>query len=230
MSFSEKIVLLRKQAGLSQEELAEKLQISRQSISKWESGQSMPESDKLLSLSRALGSSVDFLLDDEKTSPADPLPTNSAKTSKRPTHDEQILSLALCIVGFLFLLSSAQMPWDSTPWVLLGVVLQIAGIAAFEIALRSDPQIGNHKEKRYHFYGIAVWPLLLYPTFYLLHSCFSLLSSTDLYRYFPSFLAKILTLLGQGSFVLAPLFSLLFCALISFVLLRKSKKMTSTQE
>ena len=55
MTFSEKISALRKQKGWSQEELAEKLMVTRQAVSKWESAQSMPDLDKLVQLSEALG-------------------------------------------------------------------------------------------------------------------------------------------------------------------------------
>ena len=48
---SEKIRELRKKAGLSQEELAEKIDVSRQSVSKWESAQTVPEMGKLIKLS-----------------------------------------------------------------------------------------------------------------------------------------------------------------------------------
>jgi len=46
MTLSEKLYTLRKQSGLSQEQLAEQLNISRQAISKWESGQAVPETEK----------------------------------------------------------------------------------------------------------------------------------------------------------------------------------------
>ena len=62
MTFSEKISALRKQKGWSQEELAEKLMVTRQAVSKWESAQSMPDLDKLVQLSEALGVSTDYLL------------------------------------------------------------------------------------------------------------------------------------------------------------------------
>ena len=52
MNLSEKIMLLRKKQGWSQEELANRLNISRQSISKWESGQSQPDIDKIILLSQ----------------------------------------------------------------------------------------------------------------------------------------------------------------------------------
>lgn len=65
MDLSEKIMQLRKQKGWSQEELAERLDISRQSISKWESGASIPELDKILKLSNLFGVTTDYLLKDE---------------------------------------------------------------------------------------------------------------------------------------------------------------------
>ncbi len=65
MKLSEKIMLLRKHAGYSQEELAEKMDISRQSVSKWEIGDSIPELDKVLKLSELFGVSTDYLLKEE---------------------------------------------------------------------------------------------------------------------------------------------------------------------
>ena len=63
MTFGEKLQRLRKEAGLSQEELAGRLHVSRQAVSKWELGDTMPDTDKLVPLARALGISVDTLLD-----------------------------------------------------------------------------------------------------------------------------------------------------------------------
>ncbi len=65
MILSEKICVLRKKKGWSQEELAEKLSISRQSVSKWESGASIPDIDRILMLSRLFEVSTDYLLKDE---------------------------------------------------------------------------------------------------------------------------------------------------------------------
>ena len=62
MNFSDKLILLRKQNGLSQEELAEKLDVTRQSVSKWESGASMPELNKILQISQLFNVSTDYLL------------------------------------------------------------------------------------------------------------------------------------------------------------------------
>ena len=62
MDFSERLLTLRKSLDLTQEQLAEKLNVSRQSVSKWESGQSVPELDKIVALSVIFGVTTDSLL------------------------------------------------------------------------------------------------------------------------------------------------------------------------
>jgi transcriptional regulator with XRE-family HTH domain len=64
MNLAEKLHQLRKRHNLSQEQLADKLGISRQSISKWESAQSVPEIDKIVQLSEIFGVTTDYLLKD----------------------------------------------------------------------------------------------------------------------------------------------------------------------
>lgn len=67
MSFSEKLQKLRKDKGLSQEQLAELLDVSRQAVSKWESGQTYPEIDKLIKLSDLFNVTLDELVRDRNT-------------------------------------------------------------------------------------------------------------------------------------------------------------------
>lgn len=62
MDFKENLIQLRKKANLSQEQLADKLSVTRQAISKWESGQTMPEADKILLLSDIFNVTTDRLL------------------------------------------------------------------------------------------------------------------------------------------------------------------------
>lgn len=62
MNFSEKLITLRKQQGWSQEELAQRLDVSRQSVSKWESGQSAPDLPRLIAISELFGVSCDYLV------------------------------------------------------------------------------------------------------------------------------------------------------------------------
>ena len=69
MEFSEKLTTLRKQVGLSQEQLADRLGVTRQSVSKWESGAAFPELVKIISLSEMFGVSVDYLVKDNMEEP-----------------------------------------------------------------------------------------------------------------------------------------------------------------
>lgn len=69
MILADKITELRKKAGWSQEELAAQLGVSRQSVSKWEGAQSVPDMEKILQLSNLFGVSTDYLLKDEITQP-----------------------------------------------------------------------------------------------------------------------------------------------------------------
>lgn len=65
MILADKIITLRKKAGWSQEELASQLGVTRQSVSKWEGAQSVPDLDKVVQMSRIFGVSTDYLLKDE---------------------------------------------------------------------------------------------------------------------------------------------------------------------
>ncbi len=70
---SEKIRDLRKKSGLSQEELAAKLDVSRQAVSKWELGTAVPTADKLLELSDFFGVSLDYLMRFDSDNPGNPV-------------------------------------------------------------------------------------------------------------------------------------------------------------
>ena len=65
MKFNEKLVKLRKEAGLSQEELGNKLNVDRQTVSKWELGETTPELEKLMELSKVFNISIDKLVGKE---------------------------------------------------------------------------------------------------------------------------------------------------------------------
>ena len=65
MKIGDKILLCRKEAGLSQEQLASRLNISRQAVSRWETGEATPETEKIIQLSRLFGVSTDYLLLEE---------------------------------------------------------------------------------------------------------------------------------------------------------------------
>ena len=65
MTFSEKLSILRKRKGMSQEQLAEMLDVSRQSVSKWEAQQALPETAKIIIIANIFNVSIDTLLKDD---------------------------------------------------------------------------------------------------------------------------------------------------------------------
>ena len=69
MTFGEKLQKLRARAGLSQDQLAELLDVSRQAVSKWERNEAMPEAEKIVRISRQFGVSTDYLLLEELEEP-----------------------------------------------------------------------------------------------------------------------------------------------------------------
>ncbi len=108
MKLCEKLYELRRAAGLSQEELAEKLSVSRQAVSKWENGAAQPELSKLVELSRLYGVSVDELLSLEeaekseaKAAAADaPVPAQEPPAAPKKAHHRKLLlsAAAVCLI------------------------------------------------------------------------------------------------------------------------------------
>lgn len=101
MALAEKLYELRKKSNLSQEQLAEQLGVSRQAISKWESGQAVPESDKLVAISNYFQVSLDYLMKEEITrSETSAIETKSGKSG----NERKTLGLIACIGGIVCLI------------------------------------------------------------------------------------------------------------------------------
>lgn len=105
MRFEEKLSKLRKQNALSQEELAEKLNVSRQTISKWELGQTMPDSGKIQELASLFNVSVDELLNE--TTDLNQIPNKTSGKSENKTMNTIIIIIlviglvsAIAYIGF----------------------------------------------------------------------------------------------------------------------------------
>ena len=89
MNLPEKIILLRKQKGWSQEDMAQRMDVSRQSVSKWESGASTPDIDKIILLSQIFGTTTDYLLKDDKDT-ENVYGSGSKVEEKRETPDSEM--------------------------------------------------------------------------------------------------------------------------------------------
>ena len=154
MTLSEKILHLRTQQGLSQLELAEKLEVSRQSVSKWETGQSVPDLDKLIKLSDLFGITVDELVrEGERPQPPQPetpppqvvyvRERRSLTATQRAGICVEAAGLILALLGVagfgaisillgvgllllgLPLLLARQHPWIILGWVAVGLSLAV---------------------------------------------------------------------------------------------------------
>ena len=106
MNVQEKLIQLRKSKGMSQEDLAEKIMVSRQAISRWENGTALPDATNILALSKLYGVTTDYLLNDHYESDDD-LP--KVKENKTGLHNN--LTLIAIIVQAAFLNVCAQ-PWS----------------------------------------------------------------------------------------------------------------------
>lgn len=125
---NENIKALRKSKGLSQEELAIKLNVVRQTVSKWESGLSVPDADMLISLSEALDTSVSTLLGERITTPnaedlkaiSEKLEVINLQLARRKAANRKALHLlfiTVCIViaaitAALVALNGSYLGWD----------------------------------------------------------------------------------------------------------------------
>lgn len=97
MKLSDKILSLRKQHGMSQEQLAEKLNVSRQTISRWEVGSAQPDASNVLQLSKLFGVTADYLLNDGYESDHDvPVVKNTEAAAKNKVKKV----IALCATAF----------------------------------------------------------------------------------------------------------------------------------
>ena len=111
MSLAEKMIELRKQNGLSQQDLADRLGVSRQAISRWETGAVQPLADSVRGLAQVFQVSTDYLLNDDLD---DPTPLHSpqpAPPQEEPTptrkHRKWLLALAALVAATVLVLVTA---------------------------------------------------------------------------------------------------------------------------
>lgn len=146
MQLSERIQSLRKEKGLSQEELAAQLGVSRQAVGKWESGQSQPELDKLAALSEVFGVSCDRLLKGE----------DAPATAQKPRRLDRA-SLVILVTAFDFaILVLACALWNYWQTALCTAVVYIGlavGVSGFYALCRGK----EHRPLRLRFWQWNVW-------------------------------------------------------------------------
>lgn len=162
MKLSDKLVGLRKSAGMSQEELAEKLNVSRQAVSRWEMGTAMPDAVNILQLSKLFHVTTDYLLNEEYESDADLPQVRAVKADG--VHQGMILLVTLEVMS-LILQFTAAILLQSTFFTVLSFLPFVAAIGGFEYAYQKKADAQNEKTRqlRRRFYEISVWLGLYFP-------------------------------------------------------------------
>ena len=180
MIFADKLIDLRKKNGWSQEELAEKLNVSRQAVSKWEGAQSVPDMGRIIQLSELFGVSTDYLLKDnigqaepsQESAPDSPIRTvgmeeaNAFLKIKEDNSRRVALGVMLCILSpvALILLGGAQsfglLKWSENAaggvGLLILMLFIVPAVGLFVVSnLRITPYEYLEKEPVETLYGVT---------------------------------------------------------------------------
>lgn len=145
MTFGEKIQKLRKEAGLSQEELSYQLEVSRQAISKWERDNGYPETEKIVRMSKLFNVSLDYLLNDEDTQKPEITPEENGIYVSREMAEgflfyQKRKMVKIGIAVGLFVGSLSLSFWDAEISMVLFMVLAIVAIILlFSVKLTDNP-------------------------------------------------------------------------------------------
>lgn len=162
MKLSDKLVGLRKSAGMSQEELAEKLNVSRQAVSRWEMGTAMPDAVNILQLSKLFHVTTDYLLNEEYESDADLPQVRAVKADG--VHQGMILLVTLEVMSLILQFTAAVL-LQSTFFTVLSFLPFVAAVGGFEYAYQKKADAQNEKTRQFRrrFYEISVWLGLYFP-------------------------------------------------------------------
>ncbi len=158
IGFAERILALRKASGISQEELAAGIGVSRQAVSKWEGAQSVPDVDKIMQLSEYFGVTTDYLL--KGTASRGEQQTLNADTHRCTAMTMFYIATAINIIGVAASFARWYTCYDAYS-VGIGIAVTAVGTGVFLAGLtifRTDLK----KALRY-FFIVNVWPVLLNP-------------------------------------------------------------------
>ncbi len=167
MTFSEKLLRLRRQAGMSQEELADRLQVSRQAVSRWELGTAMPDAPNLLALSKIFAVSADYLLRDEwETDQSAERPAGPELTEQQKKNNREAALMALyvlsAIAALLGFIGFAVLQRGFV--VVMALMLHVAIAGGFEVGLRKhgtpDEEVRRYRRR---FYRVFIWFAAFFP-------------------------------------------------------------------
>lgn len=201
MDISERIQSLRKSKGLSQEQLAEELNVSRQAVSKWESGSSVPDTEKIILLSDCLNTTTDYLL--KGTSP------QNGKINTAANY--LIVSTAVNVIG-LVVSAVSWLEFQRVYSVGIGIIATVIGLALYCYG----QSVNCCKKAKKLYWMVNVW----FITFIPLSLAYNVLC-TITGGYFP--LLSPIPLIGNsfGAYILFFVFYAAFCITTDYIIHNK---------
>ncbi len=150
MTIGVKIQNLRKQKGLSQEQLAEAVGVSRQAVSKWEAEQSVPDIDKIILICDYFGVTTDYILRNEEMSCTETVQSTNKNEEEKDMDNKKKSTLLLTVAVMLYILCAVPIiiiP-NQVGLVLLLVMVAVAtGLMIFRSRLNSNDKRDENEEK-----------------------------------------------------------------------------------
>jgi len=153
MNIADRIQNLRKVKGISQEELADKVGVSRQAVSKWESEQSVPEIDKVILMSDYFEVTTDYILKG----------IENEKQAREKVVDATVFVIVATVMNFIGLIVSGAVWYqEQVPMaIVIGLIFMAVGCMIFGVGMAYSTQY-KEKAKR-TFWTINIWLLVFIP-------------------------------------------------------------------
>lgn len=172
MNLADRIQQLRKRKGISQEELADRIGVSRQAVSKWESGQTSPDLEKIVLLSEFFEVTTDYLLKGVSPAQAQTVPTQIEPAQTGPDQTAsvqsapgaQIFTMAGSALNLIGLIAAAMIWYErqTAAATAAGLILMVAGCVVYGIGiLKADGEAKGRAKKT--FWSVNVWILPFIP-------------------------------------------------------------------
>lgn len=152
MNTAQRLQQLRKEKGMSQEELAERLGVSRQAVSKWESGQTAPDLERLLALGAQLDTTTDYLL------------TGQHPAAREQGPDASLFSVVGTGSTVAGLLAAAMLWYEKQTAIAtaIGLLLMVMGCVIYAIGMTVGDPASRPRAKR-RFWALNLWLLPFIP-------------------------------------------------------------------
>ena len=191
MKLGDKILMLRKKEGMSQEQLAEKLDVSRQAISRWELGSALPDVNNIRQLSRVFAVSADYLLNDDEDE-YEPLKQQIAAQPVKENDIGRILIYLITLEVMVLLIQFMSVViLHNVFFAFLSFLPFVAAIGGFEYAYQTNNESRTAQTMafRRRFYKISAWLGLYFPVRFAMSA-----ASTFYVRPYSSLLFDVLVL------------------------------------